>query len=172
MLPVKRGVELPSRLVRILILFSFLKYKHSLNIQPHQILLTTHLLLHPVEQLTPLLPEPVHGGPGVDVPLSRHLQPGQVGVLLTDGATEGLLSSERSWSDKRQREREGLRSYFNSKSSASCPLLSWTRLLNCFSMLMTWFLSGLARSHQSQDNSVPALNLPTGGTAVQFVGIL
>ena len=32
--------------------------------------------------------------PGVDVPLARHLQPGEVGVLLTDGAAEGLLSRQ------------------------------------------------------------------------------
>ena len=43
--------------------------------------------------------------------------------------------------------------YFNSKSSASCPLLSWTSVLNCFSMLITWFLSGLVNSDQSQHNS-------------------
>ena len=64
---------------------------------PRQASLPTDLLLHPVEQLPPLLPEAVDGAPGVDVPLPRHLQPGQVGVLLTDGATEGLLSSERDW---------------------------------------------------------------------------
>ena len=63
-----------------------------------------HLLLHPVEQLSPLLPEPVHGDPGVDVPLPGHLQPGQVGVLLTDGATEGLLSSRIEESQTRDTE--------------------------------------------------------------------
>ena len=35
-------------------------------------------------------------------------------------------------------------SYFSSKSSANCPLLSWTSVVNCFSMVITWFLSGLA----------------------------
>ena len=63
--------------------------------------------------------------------------------------------------------------YFNSKSSASCPLLSWTSVVSCFSMLITWFLSGLARDQSQYKGLRPSsLNLPTGSAGVEFVGVL
>lgn len=54
----------------------------------------SYLLLHPEQEVPPLLPQPVDGAPGVDVALAGRLQPGQVGVLLTDGAAQGFLPVE------------------------------------------------------------------------------
>ena len=54
----------------------------------------SHLLLHPEQEVPPLLPEPVDGAPGVDVALAGRLQPGQVRVLLTHGAAQGFLPGD------------------------------------------------------------------------------
>ena len=54
----------------------------------------SHLLLHPEQEVPPLLPEPVDGAPGVDVALAGRLEPGQVRVLLTHCAAQGFLPVE------------------------------------------------------------------------------
>ena len=51
----------------------------------------SHLLLHPEQQVPPLLPEPVYGALRVDVPLACRLKPGQVSVLLTHCTAQGFL---------------------------------------------------------------------------------
>ena len=56
---------------------------------------TAYLLLHPVQEVPPLPPESVQRAPGVDVALPRHLEPGQVCVLLTHSAAQGFLSGDR-----------------------------------------------------------------------------
>ena len=78
----------------IFILFSFCKHLQLTSEDLQLSSQLTDLLLHPVEDLPPLLPQPVDGALGVDVPLPRYLQPGQMGVLLTDCAAEGLLSKQ------------------------------------------------------------------------------